>query len=110
MRNDLVSSITHGLKTPITTVGVALEALQNFHASADRKKTTEYLNVAKRELDRLSLLVETVLITSITDEKSLVLNKEPVDLEALLAHIVNSLQLQFQEKNATVQVTRSPGR
>ncbi|MDZ7650696.1 MAG: histidine kinase dimerization/phospho-acceptor domain-containing protein [Cytophagales bacterium] len=30
LKNDFISNITHELKTPVTTVGVALEALKNF--------------------------------------------------------------------------------
>jgi two-component system phosphate regulon sensor histidine kinase PhoR len=43
LKNDFISNITHELKTPIATVTVALEALQNFNAINDPVKTASYL-------------------------------------------------------------------
>ncbi len=35
LKNEFISNITHELKTPIATVGVAIEALKNFNALDD---------------------------------------------------------------------------
>src|SRR5690606_3189283 len=58
IKNDLISNITHELRTPIFTVSVALEALENFNAISDPERTKEYLNISKSELNRLSILVD----------------------------------------------------
>ena len=47
MKNDLISNITHELKTPIATVGVAIEALKNFNAIQNPQRTKEYLTFRK---------------------------------------------------------------
>ena len=43
------------LKTPIATVGVAIEALKNFNALQDPERTREYLDISAQELQRLGL-------------------------------------------------------
>src|SRR5678809_727986 len=44
IKNEFISNITHELKTPIATVGVAIEALRNFNAINDPERTKEYLD------------------------------------------------------------------
>ncbi|MEI9958365.1 MAG: histidine kinase dimerization/phospho-acceptor domain-containing protein [Ferruginibacter sp.] len=61
LKNEFIGNITHELKTPISTVGVAIEAIQNFNALHDTARTKEYLHIAGNELQRLSLLVDKVL-------------------------------------------------
>lgn len=55
LKNEFISNITHELKTPIATVGVAIEALRNFNAINDPQRTKEYLDISSNELQRLGL-------------------------------------------------------
>jgi len=47
LKNDFISNITHELKTPITTVGVAIEAIKDFKAINNPTLTSEYLDIAQ---------------------------------------------------------------
>ena len=102
LKNDLVSNITHELKTPIATVKVALEALQNFNAGQKPEKRNEYLQIAGTELDRLALLVENVLKTSVQEVKEMTLKMEKINLTELVGCILKTMQLQFDKVAATV--------
>lgn len=102
LKNDLIANITHELKTPIATVGVAIEALQNFGALEDPKRTKEYLDISKQELNRLSILVDKVLNTSLFDKTDVPLKKEVINLKELVQSVLNSMKLQFQNKKAIV--------
>ncbi len=104
MRKDLVSNITHELKTPIATVKVALESIQNFEAGTNPEKRAEYLAIANTELDRLTLLVENVLRTSIEEDSAMRLNFEKINLKELVAQIVKTMQLQFEKSGAQVNL------
>ena len=102
LKNDLIQNITHELKTPIATVGVAIEALQEFEAIKNPARTQEYLDISKNELNRLSLLVDKVLRMSLFEKKEPELKLEKVDLKVLIGNILNSMKIQFEKKNATV--------
>ena len=102
VRNDLVSNITHELKTPIATVKVALEAIQNFGVGTDPIKQKEYLQIAETELERLALLVDNVLKTSIHEGKVMMLDMEKIDLHALTKTILTTMKLQFDSVGAKV--------
>jgi two-component system, OmpR family, phosphate regulon sensor histidine kinase PhoR len=102
LKNDFISNITHELKTPITTVGVAIEALQNFNALADPKLTKEYLEISKNELDRLSLLVDKVLKMSMFEQKNIELTPTDFDLKVVVETVLKSMKIQFEKVNAQV--------
>lgn len=100
MKNDFISNVTHELKTPIATVGVAIEALKNFNAINDPARTKEYLDISQNELNRLSMLVDKVLKLSMFENKELELRKESVDLRNLAQEVVASFKLQFEKYHA----------
>ena len=105
LKNEFISNITHELKTPIATVGVAIEALKNFNAIQDPERTKEYLDISSNELQRLSLLVDKVLKLSMFEKKEVELKYETFDLKGVVNEVVNSLKLQFEKNHARVAVT-----
>lgn len=109
IKNDFISNITHELKTPIATVGVAIEALRNFNAMESPERTREYLDISAAELQRLSLLVDKVLKLSMFEKQQLELNKEPFDLKELLNETLNVMRLQFDKHKAVVNVSVEEG-
>lgn len=107
LKNDFISNITHELKTPITTVGVAIEALSSFKVLEDPNRTKEYLDISKQELDRLSLLVDKVLKMSLFEKAEPELELEQLDLKELVQEILNSMKLQFEKFAAKVNFQTS---
>ena len=47
VKNDLISNITHEFKTPIATIGVAIESIKDFNVIDDKEKTKGYLNLIR---------------------------------------------------------------
>lgn len=104
LKNDFISNITHELKTPIATVSVAIEALKNFNALEDPRKTQEYLEISGNELQRLSLLVDKVLKLSMFEKQQIELKEESFDLKQLTDEVIASMRLQFEKYNADVDI------
>lgn len=107
MKSDLMSNITHELKTPIATVGVAIEALKNFNAIQDPLRTREYLDISQNELQRLSLLVDKVLKLSMFEKKDVELKQEVFDLGQVVDEVVSSLRLQTEKYRGQITVETS---
>lgn len=104
IKNEFISNITHELKTPIATVGVAIEALRNFNAINDPQRTKEYLDISQNELQRLSLLVDKVLKLSMFEKKEIELKYEPLDLIDTVNEVVSSMKLQIEKNHANVSI------
>jgi signal transduction histidine kinase len=104
IKNDLISNITHELRTPIFTVSAALEALESFNGLDNPERTKEYLSISKNELNRLSILVEKVLKTSLFEQDALKINYDEFLISPLLQTISNSLKLQLEQENASLEI------
>ena len=104
LKNEFISNITHELKTPIATVGVAIEALKNFNAIENPQRTREYLDISGNELQRLSLLVDKVLKLSMFEKKEIDLRYETLNLRELVQEVSSSLKLQLEKQHATLHI------
>lgn len=99
-KNEFISNVTHELKTPVATVSVALEALKNFNALENPKRTEEYLDLAQNELKRLSMMTDKILNTSIFDSKGFA--AEQLDLQMLMLQVIDSMKLVWEKQKAIV--------
>ena len=103
LKNDFISNMTHELKTPITTVGVALEAMSNFNALGNPAKTSEYLDISRNELSRLSILVDKVLKMSIFESREPLINPEPLNMKQLCMEIIQTMGLHLEKQHAHIE-------
>lgn len=104
IKDGLISNISHELKTPITTVGVALEGLRNFKGQNDPVVSNEYLTIAENELKRLSLLTDKVLKSSLEDQISTSEHFQLFDFSELTNEVIQSFKLIAEKRDATLNV------
>lgn len=104
LKSDLISNISHELKTPVSTVKLAIEALQNYRSNIDANQTQEYLQMSWMEVCRLELLIEKVMNTALLQNHNHLINKETTDLKLVIAELLESLQVWFKHKNAHVEL------
>lgn len=102
LKNEFISNMTHELKTPVATVSVAIEALKNFSAMDDPKRTREYLDISAAELNRLSLLIDKVLRINMFEADKLQMESQAIDLSRLTTEVVQSQQLQADKQGAMI--------
>jgi len=98
IKNDLISNITHEFKTPIATVSTAIEGIKNFNDTNDKEKTYKYLNIGDQQLKKLHQMVEKLLETATLDSDKLLLNKEAVDVVAMMKRLADKYQMLANDK------------
>ena len=108
IKNDFISNITHELKTPVTTVSGAVEALLDFDALENVEKTDRYLQISKRELVRLSGMIDQILYSSIYEREEFELNKEMIYIDSMIHQIISSRKLNLS-KEVNFTYTNSSG-
>jgi hypothetical protein len=104
MKDDFVSNISHELKTPIATVKVALEAILHFDAAGQKELTAEYMEMASLEMERLELLVNRSLHTSLIESGKLSMQPELCDLKTIVEEVLLAYQVKFIAYDAEVQL------
>tara|TARA_B100000795_G_scaffold24222_1_gene16185 strand:- start:4537 stop:5955 length:1419 start_codon:yes stop_codon:yes gene_type:complete len=102
VKTDFINNMTHELKTPISTVSLALEALVNFDVRNNEERSLRYLDISRRELKRLSTMVEKVLNIAQYEKGEITLNKEEHHLNDLIENVTETISMQVQKKNGTL--------
>ena len=84
VKNDLINNITHEFKTPISTISLACEALNEPKLSTEKSSVSRFTKIIKEENDRLKIMVETLLNTAAMEKSEFDLSKEEIDLHDLI--------------------------
>jgi two-component system, OmpR family, phosphate regulon sensor histidine kinase PhoR len=88
VKNDFISNITHELQTPITIVSGALEAMQDFEVLDDRAKTIRYINISRKEINRLSEMVGKIMNLAIYEKSDFKLKPTWVNVDHLIQTLI----------------------
>jgi len=104
IRSDFINNITHEFKTPISTIGLAIDAIDNPKIIENKKQVQYFTQIIREENYRMNQLVENVLRAALLDRKNLKQNIDEVDLHALIQKAVNHTQLQIESRNGKLRV------
>ncbi len=96
MKKDLISSVSHELKTPLTAIKGFVETLRADHPSEEQDR---YLQIIERNANRLTRIVQDLLILAHLEDASQSLEKEKLDLKDLLERVVQIFQHRCEEKD-----------
>ncbi len=109
MQVDFVANVSHELRTPLTAIKGMVETLRA-GAVDDPQVRDRFLETVETETDRLTRLVNDLLILSRADSQALNLQKEPIDLVRLARETVDQFASQAQAKDTILQVrgTKAP--
>ena len=104
IKTDFINNMTHELKTPISTISLACEVLNDESVSKTRERTVHFVNVISEENKRLETLVENVLQTAVLDKGGLKLKKEWVSVHEILEEVVGKMQVHASQKGGGITV------
>ncbi len=102
LRNDFVSNITHELKTPVSTIMVALEALKGYDLNENPKVVEDYLNMMKDEAVRLDGLISKVMDHTKFENNTDHIKKEKTELNSLINDAIEKVKLQSEGNNVNI--------
>jgi len=102
IKNDFINNMTHELKTPISTISLACEALSDGELGADEKRRTNYVRMIGQENSRLALLVENVLKSAIWDSGDFELKLKKVKFNFLIEDVIRSIEIQVKSRGGII--------
>jgi len=108
LRRDLVAWAGHDLRTPLASIRLLVEALADGVAT-DEQTVQQYLVQAKKQIDRLSLLVEDLFQVSQLDTGSLPLQLEAASLSDLISDTLESFSALAAQNRVTLSGSAAPG-
>ena len=110
MKTDFINNMTHEFKTPVATIMIASEALKDSDLTLDKRSIDRLANIIYDENVRLGSHIERVLNIAKIEKGDLKLEHKEVEMNDLLAAIVDSMSLQLQKRNASIELDLSANR
>ncbi len=102
IKNDFINNMTHELKTPISTISLASQMLEDGTVS-NTPATIEHISkVINKESKRLSLQVEKVLQMAVFNEGRLKLKFKEFNVNDTIQTVINNFELRVKNKNGAL--------
>jgi two-component system sensor histidine kinase KdpD len=104
LRNSLLSSVSHDLRTPLATITGAATTMLDSGAKLDTKTRQELLESVREEADRLNRLVQNLLEMTRLESGALQLRKEWHPLEEVIGAALSRLGKQLGDRRVDTQL------
>lgn len=98
MTKDFINNMTHEFKTPIATVSLACQAMQDPDVQQLPNQMNRYLHMVKEENDRLGQQVEKVLQIARLDREDFKLNITEVDVHQSITKAIRNIYIQVEKR------------
>lgn len=102
IKNDFISNMTHEFKTPISTISLAAEMLNDESVAKTPEKQHRFVKMIRDENKRLSILVESILQTSILDKGEFKLKRSDNDVHEIINNAIQNTQLLIDQRHGTI--------
>lgn len=102
MKADFINNMTHELKTPIATISLASDSIDNPKVVEKPESVKYFTAIIREENARMNKLVESVLQTARLERKTLKLNLKEVNLSNLTERVADQMGIQAKAKEGLI--------
>ncbi len=103
IKNDFINNMTHEFKTPISTVSLACEALQDDDVKKNDSFLKRYISIIEAENKRLGMQVEKVLQMATLDKKDFKLKLERLDVHEVIDRALENVNIQIEKRHGKIK-------
>lgn len=104
IKTDFINNMSHEFKTPIATIAVATDSLNNDKIATNAEKVKYYSSLIKQENLRMKKQVENVLNMSKLERNEVKLFLKKTDIRALIKSIAASFALIIEQRGGTLKM------
>ena len=104
IKNDFINNMTHEFKTPISTISLAAQMLNDPAVGKSPAMFKHISGVINDETKRLRFQVEKVLQMSMFERQKATLKKKEVDANEIIYNVTNTFRLKVENCNGTLDV------
>jgi two-component system, OmpR family, phosphate regulon sensor histidine kinase PhoR len=98
MKSDFINNMSHEFKTPLATISIAVDAINNPKVRENFQKLDYYTSIIKEENKKMNAHVEKVLTIARCSKEDIVLKNEEVNMHTLLEKSLDGFDLLLKEK------------
>ena len=104
---DMLSNISHQIKTPLTAINLMTDALKN--SNMDEAQRRRCIANIEDQTDHITWLVRTLLTLAEIDAGVLVMKKEKAKVSELVGNIVSGIAVEADIKDVSIDINVSSG-
>ncbi len=104
IKTDFINNMTHEFKTPLATISIAIDSINNPKVIAEPEIIRSYTKVIREENSRMNTRVEQILQMALLDSSEFALNMQPVDLNSLVERVSNHFRLQLESREGHLEL------
>ena len=98
---DMLSNISHQIKTPLTAINLMTDALKN--GSLDEARRRRCIANIESQADHITWLIRTLLALAEIDAGVLVLKKEDVSVKDIMGGIISSIAIEADIRDVEIK-------
>ena len=103
MKNDFINNMTHELKTPISTISLAAQMLNDPSVTKSEDMFKHISTVINDETKRLRFQVEKVLQMSMFERQKTMMKLTLLDVNDLIASVLSTFKLTVEQVGGTIE-------
>ena len=103
--DNFISSVTHELKSPLSSIQLYLETLSERNVPPDMQK--EFIDLMTTDVNRLNNLISSILEISALEQKKLAHNYQVQDAESTIKNLLKESAGQFRLPNDVIHISGS---
>lgn len=104
IKTDFINNMTHEFKTPIATISIAADSINNPKVLQEPETIRNFTRIIKEENNRMNSRVEQVLQMALLDSKDFRLKPVIVDMHYMIEKAVSHFRLQIEKRNGTLSM------
>ncbi|MFH1379054.1 MAG: ATP-binding protein [bacterium] len=110
LKADFVASVTHELRSPLTSLGMYIGLFHEGAAGKLNDKTHEYLDIMQKNVDRLRRFIDTLLDISKLERGKMDFLQEPIDPSLLIKEVQDLFKPQAETKKIqfNIEIPENP--
>jgi signal transduction histidine kinase len=110
LRRELISNVSHDLRTPLATMHGYIETLLLKNAELNAAEREHYLQISRKHTQRLGALIGDLFELSKLDSGSMPLSLETFPLSELLHDVVQDFELEARRRGIELRLRGQPER
>ena len=103
MKSEFINNMTHEIKTPIATIGLACEMLSDDTVSQDIDSRRNFIGIVADENQRMRVLVETILQSAKMSNKNFSIKLSEVDINPIIKKVMQSFKLTLSNRGGHIE-------
>lgn len=104
MKDNFVSTVSHEFRTPLTSIGMAVELLADNSMGSLNDMQKELVNAIKLDNDRLKLLIKDLLDLSRLESRRTPMNFQECDIKEIIDFAIKPLKTLCENKDVTIEL------